>query len=149
MCRATERSGSHPVGFTADLNADQRAFQSDEGALVVDVVATSCNPFLGALFGAICTIKVNLMRAFGSFGENTHLVRKDFDEAPCHRQPEPALSDSITKFTDFQLREKRRVTWQDAEVSLGARKLELFDLLVNKRPFGSDEREIYGSSCHL
>ena len=54
------------VGFGRDLNADQRAFQSDEGALVVDVVATSCNPFLGALFGAICTIKVNLMRAFGT-----------------------------------------------------------------------------------
>src|SRR5262249_12744821 len=123
------------VGFATDLNADQRSFESDQRALIVDVIATFRDAFLGTLLGAVRTFEIDFMRTFRGFGENAHLVGKNFDKTPGYRQPEPPLADSITKFTDFQFGEKRRVTRQDAEVSFGAWNLQFFNLLVNERAF--------------
>jgi hypothetical protein len=142
-------SGRDVVGFATDLNADQRSLESDEGALIVDVIATLCDAFLGTLLRPVGAFEIDFMRTFRGFGENAHLVGKNFDKTPGNRQPEPPLADSITKFTDFQFGEKRRVTRQDTEVSFGAWDLQFFNLLVNERAFRCDEREIYGSSCHF
>src|ERR1700733_16089384 len=71
------------MGFAADLNSNHRALQSNECAVVVDVAASGDKLFC-ALFGASCAIDIDLLRPFGGFGENTNLIRLDFDKSPGH-----------------------------------------------------------------
>jgi hypothetical protein len=136
------------VGFAADLNSDECSFESDQCTFVVDVVTASGDAFFGALLRAVGSVNIDLMSAFRSFSKNAHLVGKDFDKSPGYRKPEPTVADPISKLADFQLREKRRVSGQDAEISLGARNLQFVDMLMNERAFRSDEREIDGPCCH-
>src|SRR5262245_50618031 len=124
--------------FAADLNPDERPFERDERTFVIDILAAFCNALLGPLFCAGRTLDVDLLRPFGGLGKNTHLSGKHLDKTPCDGKPEPAFADSISKLTDFQFRKEWGMTGKDAEVSLGARDLKLFNLLVNKRSVRSD-----------
>jgi len=72
---------THPAG---NLDTDQRSFEGDKGALVVNIVSTFRNPLFGAFFRSSRAIEIDLMRALGGFSKNAHVVQLDLDKSPSH-----------------------------------------------------------------
>ena len=119
------------MGLARHLNANQRALEGDESTAIIDIIPAFRNPLFRAFFGAIGAVDVDFMSAFRSFRENPHLVVLDFNESPCYGKEEPSIALAISKFSDFEFGKQWRMPGEDAEVSLGARNLQLVHVFVN------------------
>jgi hypothetical protein len=69
----------------ADLDTDNGTFQRDQSTVVVDILATLAEPFLGTVTSSCCALYIDFVRSFRSFRQNPDLVRQDFRESPGDR----------------------------------------------------------------
>src|SRR5882762_6066586 len=130
------------LSLSADLNSNESTLEGDESAIIVHVFAPFRNTFFSPPFRAFRSFEIDLLSAFGRFGQNSDLIRQDLNKAPGDRQEKPSITFPVPQLPYFQFRKKGRVTRKDAEVSRGARDFQFVHLLVNDRAFRSDDGQI-------
>jgi hypothetical protein len=124
------------------LNPDQGALECDEGAVIVNIIATSTETLFRPFLRAHCAFEIDFVRSLSRLRKNANLIGEDFSKTPgdCERCPRITLS--VAQLSDFQFRKERRMTGQNAQITLRPRDLQLIDLLVDKLALGSDDRQL-------
>src|SRR6266699_6628736 len=83
------------VNFSSDLDSNDRSLQRNESPAIIDFVTAFRNALLRALFGAVCAIDVDFVRAFRSFSKEPDLIGLNLHESPGDGEKEPTITFTI------------------------------------------------------
>src|SRR5262245_51804364 len=114
---------------TGDLQADQRLQHRDACALEVHVGRRFRKALFGALLRCLRAGEIDLVGLLGNLRQNGDAIRLDFCEAKRDQEIVLLLTLAVPQRAHLKRRQQRRVTWQDAEITVGTRNLDLVDLL--------------------
>ena len=95
-----------------------------------------------ALFRRFGALEVDVVRDFGGLDEDGDFARKDFREAPVHRDEVIVFARAITELPRAELAHERTVTGQHPEVSQNARGLDFVHVFAYDDAGGGDDLEL-------
>src|SRR5689334_16856699 len=109
----------------SELQADDVALQAGAGDLEIFFRAGKRAQGLFGMFACeACASGINLFRALGDFGEHGDAVCVDFDETAGDMQAMRCATLQVREDASLQLRDERRVAWQDAKLAVRARHVD-------------------------
>src|SRR5580700_10327752 len=135
----------------AHLDADKRPLQRGTGAIPINVGVTCRDAGPSALQSLLGAFNVNLFGKLRRFRQYSHALLENFREPPNNREMHFLFSAStaIAQFSNTELRNQRRVPWQNPEFAFGPGQHSLDHAFAQQLALRCNDDQLDGVGKHL